>query len=48
MTKNYDKKTDFFIFHVINFRMKINFQIENFVALIITFLINHLVILKRF
>ena len=48
MTKNYDERTSFFITHVIYFRMKIDFHIENLVALIITFLINHSIILERF
>ena len=47
MTKKYDGRTDFFIIHVIYFRMKIDFHIENLVALMITFLINHSVILGR-
>ena len=47
MTKNYDEKTSFFIIHVIYFKMKIDSHIESFVALIITSLTNHLVILER-
>ena len=48
MTKDYDEKTNFFIIYVIYFRMKIDLHIENLVALIITLLINHSMILKRF
>ena len=48
VTKKYDEKTNSFIIHVIYFRMKINFHIESFTTLIITSLINHLMILKRF
>ena len=48
ITKNIMKKTNFFIIHVIYFKMKIDLHIKNFVALIITFLINHSIILKRF
>ena len=47
MTKNYDERTNSFIIHVIYFRMKIDFHAKNFVALMITFLINHSMILKR-
>ena len=47
MTKKYDERTNSFITHVIYFKMKINLHIENFVALMITFLINHSVILRR-
>ena len=48
MIKKYNEKTNFFIIHVIYFRIKINFHIENFIALMITFLINYLMILRRF
>ena len=47
MTKNYNEKTNSSIIHVIYFKMKINFHAESLAALIITFLINHLMILKR-
>ena len=46
ITKHYNEKTNFFIIYVIYFKMKISFHIENFVALIITLLINYLMILK--
>ena len=45
--KNYDEKTNFFIIHVIYFKMKINLHAKSLVALMITFLINHSMILKR-
>ena len=48
ITENYDKRTNFFIIYVIYFRIKIDLHIKNFAALMITFLINHLIILKRF
>ena len=47
MAKEYDGRTDSFIIHVIYFRMKIGPHTENLAALMITFLVNHSVILGR-